>query len=287
MQCARRRFSLISFEVTKRRAALALALALALAWLVLARPAAANPRIFPFTYTADTLPKGDLELEAYTDYIPIRVASAIGRNVWYGSTAFQTELEYGITSKLELGLYVTFAPAASQDYNGVATPVEGNGLKQRLKYRLAGPGQWPIDVAVYGELVEDHRELEIEAKLILERRLGPLRIAANSTVEREYYFTSEKDWVLNESAGVTVEITPAFQPGLEAFVRAEYTSPKITPRPFNLGPHLYVGPTVLSQFGRLWWTVGAYARLTDHSRSQQVGDTYGNYWLRSVVGYDL
>ena len=84
-----------------------------------------------------------------------------------------------------------------------------------------------------------------------------------------------------------VEITPAFQPGLEAFVRAEYTSPKITPRPFNLGPHLYVGPTVLSQFGRLWWTVGAYARLTDHSRSQQVGDTYGNYWLRSVVGYDL
>jgi hypothetical protein len=89
-------------------------------------------------------------------------------------------------------LYVTFAPSPSgQDYSSVAAPIEGNGLKERLKYRFADPGQWPIDLGVYGELVEDQREIEIEAKLLLERRLGPVRIAANLTGEREYYFNSQ------------------------------------------------------------------------------------------------
>jgi hypothetical protein len=249
--------------------------------------ALANPRVFPFTYTPDTLPKGELELEAYTDYIPVRVTSVAGNQSWYGSTDFQTELEYGITSKLELGLYVTFAPTPGQEYYLVPTPIEGNGLKERLKYAFADPGAWPIDLAVYGELVEDQREIEIEAKAILERHLGPVRIAANLTGEREYYFTSQKDWVLNPSGGVSVEATPAIQPGVEAFLRSEYTSPKITPRPFDLGPHVYVGPTLLSQFGRLWWAVGAYARVTDRSHTLQPGESYGNYWVRSVIGYEL
>jgi hypothetical protein len=93
--------------------------------------------------------------------------------------------------------------------------------------------------------------------------------------------------VLNPSGGVSIEATPAVQPGVEAFLRSEYTSPKITPRPFDLGPHVYVGPTLLSQFGRLWWAVGAYARVTDHSHTLATGEAYGNYWVRSVVGYEL
>jgi hypothetical protein len=265
-----------------------LASALVFVSLTVAGTASANPRIFPFTYTVDTLPKGELEIEQYVDYIPIRVLSnATGRPAWYGSTDFQTELEYGITSKLELGLYLTFAPSEGQDYSSFAAPIEGNGLKERLKYRFAEPGEWPIDLGVYGELVEDQREIELEAKIILERRLGPMRIAANLTGEREYYFNSQKDWVLNPSLGASVEATPAIQPGIEAFLRSEYTSPKITPRPFDLGPHVYVGPTLLSQFGRLWWAVGAYARVTDHSHTLAAGEAYGNYWVRSVFGYEL
>ena len=66
-----------------------------------------------------------------------------------------------------------------------------------------------------------------------------------------------------------------------------WTSPKITPRPYDLGPHVYVGPTLLGQFGRLWWAGGAYARLTDHSHTLGAGEAFGNYWVRSVIGYDL
>jgi hypothetical protein len=257
-----------------------------ISWTI-ADTASANPRVFPFTYTVDTLPKGELELEQYVDYIPVRVSLQSGKQNWYGATDFQTELEYGITSKLELGLYVTFAPTPGQEYYLVPTPIEGNGLKERLKYRFAEPGAWPVDLGVYGELVEDQREIELEAKVLLERRVGPVRIAANLTGEREYYLNSQKDWVLNPSLGASVEATAAIQPGVEAFSRSEYTSPKIAPRPFDLGPHVYVGPTLLSQFGRLWWAVGAYARITDQSHKLQPGESYGNYWVRSVVGYEL
>jgi hypothetical protein len=283
MRFVRRRFSLLSF-----RRALGFIPVLVLASSTLASTAFADPRVFPFTYTVDTLPKGELEVEAYTDYIPIRVqTAAVGNIEWYGSTDFQTELEYGLTSKLELGLYVTFAPTPGQEFLIVAPAIVGNGLKERLKYRFAEAGEWPVDLGVYGELVEDQREIEIEAKVLLDRRLGPVRIAANLTGEREYYFTSQKDWVLNPSAGVSIEATPAIQPGIESFLYAEYTSPKITPRPYDLGPHVYVGPTLLSQFGRLWWSVGAYARVTDTKHTLQPGEAYGNYWVRSVIGYEL
>ena len=50
---------------------------------------------------------------------------------------------------------------------------------------------------------------------------------------------------------------------------------------------MYVGPTLLGQFGRLWWAGGAYARLTDHSHTLSAGEAFGNYWVRSVIGYDL
>ncbi len=281
-QCVRRRSNLLSF---KRATS---ALVLILAGVGITRSAHANPRVFPVTYTVDTLPKGELELEQYVDYVPVHLGDNFtGTQTWYGSTDFQTELEFGLTSKLELGMYVTFAPNPPSNYNPVPPPIEGTGLKERLKYRFAEAGEWPVDVGVYGELTENEREIELEAKILLDRRLGPVRLSGNLVVEREYYFVPQQDWVLNPSAGVAVEATPAIQPGVESFMIAEYSHPKITPRPFEQGPHVYVGPTLLSQFGRLWWSLGAYARVTDTNHTLQPVDSYGNFWVRSVFGYEL
>ncbi len=34
-------------------------------------------------------------------------------------------------------------------------------------------------------------------------------------------------------------------------------------RPFNLGPIVYVGPTAMLNFGKLWWATGLYLRAND------------------------
>ena len=51
--------------------------------------------------------------------------------------------------------------------------------------------------------------------------------------------------------------------------------------------HEYLGPTLMLQFSRFWWSAGAYLRLNDWRRDAQLGDTLGRLWIRTVVGIDL
>jgi hypothetical protein len=255
-----------------------------------AATASANPRALPFTYTTDTLPAGKVEVEQYVDVQPLRAINpSTGSRQWYLPSSFQTEIEIGLTDRLELGLYLTFTPdPGEQLLNKTQFPGAGNGLKQRLRYVFAEPGAWPIDVGVYGELVENEREIEIEAKLLLQKRFDRIRIAANLSSEYELYFNEQRELVLNPTLGVTYEVTPSFHLGVDSWLRGEYpTNPKPANRTFGLGPQAYVGPAVMYNFGRLWWAVGAYVRVTDFSHELQLGEPYGPVYVRSMIGYDL
>jgi hypothetical protein len=252
---------------------------------LISTPSSANPRPLPFTYTAQTLPEGETEIEQYADLTPVRARSAAsGAPVTLLGVQFQTEFEYGITDRLELGLYVAMAPTAGESYTQVPALTWGNGIKQRLRWHLADEGQWPIDVALYGEVAEMQNELEIEGKIILERRFGDLRIAANLWAEHEFYLDKPVHaWLLNPTLGVSYQVTPVFHPGIEGWMRAEIEDVHA----FNIGPHAYVGPTVLLSFGQLWWSTGVYLRATDFDRSPQPGDSFGAVWARTIVGVGL
>jgi hypothetical protein len=263
-------------------------LALATLPLLWASAAGANPRPLPFTYQHEQIASGAVELEQYVDLTPSRARDAgSGEAKWYGLTQFATEFEYGITDRLELGLYVTLAPAAASGFADIPRNIDGNGMKQRLRFKLAETGEWPIDLSLYGELVENEREIEIEAKVILQRRLGLARIIANLSAEHEFYYDGAEDNVLNPSAGVTFELSPSIQPGIEWWMRAEYPEQEVSPRPFALGPHHYLGPTLLLQLGALWWTTGVYLRLSDRAHTLVIGEGFGSLWVRSVVGVEL
>lgn len=254
----------------------------AVAVTALAVPVRANPRPLPFTYIQETLPQGDAEVELYSDLVPQHLLDASGTPGWHLGTQFQAEIEYGITNRLELGLYLTLAPV-DPAFPTAAPLTESNGVKQRLRWRLADPGQWPIDVALYGEVSESQREIELEAKIILQRRLGPLRIAANAWGEREYELNGEQAWVLNPTAGVVLEKWIAIQPGLEYWMRGEIVNGS-----FVLGPDHFLGPTALLQFGKIWWSTGAYLHVNQlHQPSLEAGAgpaPVGPVWIRTIVG---
>ncbi len=266
--------------------------------LLVPATAHATPDPLPFSYVYETLPKGSVEVETYVDYTPIRVPDAAnGAVVNYGASQFQEEFEYGITDRLELGLYAAYAPlspcnCASSSVANVQLG-EGTGLKERLRLRLAEEGQWPIDVGLYGEIVEFQQEFEIEMKILLQRRIGDLRLVANLWAEREYEnldFRHGGDWVLNPTLGATYQVTPVFHPGIESWMRAEYPDAG-GPRTFNLGPQVYVGPAMMFDFGNFWFSLGAYWRLTYMGRDLDSGikdqanpDEFGNIWLRMIIG---
>jgi hypothetical protein len=254
---------------------------------LLAPAARATPRPLPFTYTTETLGKGELEIEQFADLTPLRArAASSGEDVWYAATQFQTELEYGITDRLELGLYFVVVPTPAE-LTSTGEMTEGTGVKQRLRYVFAPPGEWPIDVGVYGELVENDQEFEVEAKVLLQRRFGKLRIATNLWAEYEIYYQPEKSLVLNPTLGATYEITPSVHLGAEGWMRVEFPSPAPHPRPYELGPAGYVGPAVLLNFGKLWWSTGLYARVSDVDHRMDAGEPFGPLWARTIVGFEL
>ena len=54
-----------------------------------------------------------------------------------------------------------------------------DGIKQRVRYRIMDAGVAPIDVSLYAELAELHDEIELEVKINVQKRLGPVRLMAN------------------------------------------------------------------------------------------------------------
>ena len=264
------------------------AAAAAVAALAVPAVAFATPRVLPMSYTADTLPEGHLELEPIVDYTPVKARDiATGEIVDYGASTLQLEVEYGITDSLELGLYITTALNAPQFTDTPRLPV-GNGLKQRLRWRVNEPGSWPVDVALYGEVSENDHEVELEAKVILSVPLGAgLQLVTNLSAERELYFDGPDEWVLNPSAALAWRVTPRVQPGIEYWMRAEYPDGFEGDRGFNLGPQSYVGPTVMVDFGKLWFTTGVYLRVSDFDHELEPGDSYGKFWGRMIIGLSL
>jgi Putative MetA-pathway of phenol degradation len=255
---------------------------------LLVRPAAANPRPLPFSYPYQTLAEDEAEIEQYVDMTPVRaIPVATGQPGWINIYRLQTEFEYGITDRLELGLYVQYVPSPSDAWSSVPSFSGGNGIKQRLRLRLAEEGQWPVDVALYGEVCELENELELEAKIILQKRFGKARAIVNLWGEREFYYDGRRDWVIHPTAGVTYEVTPTFHPGVEYWMRAEFPDNRPPQKVFNDGPNHFIGPVVMLSFGKLWWTTSVYWRANDANRTVAVGDNAGHVWARTVIGLSL
>jgi hypothetical protein len=256
-----------------------------------ASPARANPKALPFTYGTQTNPQGQGEVETYVDMVPLRArSSTTGEVVKYLMPQLQTEFEWGISDRLELGLYVSFTPRLGDSFSSYPVSTEGNGVKGRIRYRFADEGDWPIDVGIYAEVVANDREFELEGKLLLQKRIKNLLVVSNLWLEHEFYWDGRREWVLNPTFGFQYQVHPTFFPGVEAWMRMEIPAnaqADVQPKPFNFGPHVYVGPTMMVDWGRFFLTTGLYLRTTDFGRNTQAGDGFGAMWYRLIVGFQI
>ena len=261
--------------------------------VALAAPASASPHPNPFSYPYETLPAGKLEVEQYLDLIPVRVELENPDGTIDGVTSFRsvhvTELEYGITDRLELGWYFQYRQGAS-----ATTPfLRFDGVKQRLRYRFAEAGTFPVDIGVYVELAEFHNEIEFEEKLLLRKQLGEINLVANLWVEQEWYFqTKETKLIYNPTLGASYQVTPKLIVGGEYWARGRFDGDSRGAGESNssdapTSTHHYLGPTLLLQSANVFLSLGVYARLDGLADAQAVNDPYGKIWVRSIVGLEL
>lgn len=263
-------------------------LALAFAAVVVAWPARARayPRPLPFTFLADTLAPGDVELQQWTDLTPLRELVGAGREPYLAS-ALQVQLSIGVRDRVQLDLAATFAPGAGGPA-GARFEDTGAGLRQRVTVLLAEPREWPIDVALVGELTENERAFELEVRLVAQLAFDRLRLAVNVGAEHAWYYAGGRDLVATPSVGATFEVSARLELGVEGWLRRRGPyDPSPAARTYALGPQVYAGPTALVRFGKAWWAIGAYHRLTDLDHELAPGDPYGGIWVRSMIGVGL
>ncbi len=255
--------------------------------------AAATPHPNPFSYPYQTLAEGALEIEQYTDLVPVRVEKenddGTVDGVYGVRSVLQTEIEYGLTDRLEAGFYFAFRQGATSQ-----TPfLRFSGIKQRLRYRFADTGELPVDIGIYLEVSEFHDELEFEEKLLLAKQFGALNVVANLWVEQEWYFqTKDTKYIYNPTVAFNYELTPRYIIGAEYWARGRFdkatttaTDPNNSDAPTST--HHYVGPNFLFQRDKISFALGVYARLDGIGKSAVVNDPYGKLWVRAIVSVDL
>jgi hypothetical protein len=230
--------------------------------LLLVAPAFAGERSFAWTYGADTVPKGGIELEHY-------VTAQTHGNPANTDWQHQIEFEYGISNRLELGVYAV----AEQDGGG---PLAFSAYKGRLRYRLAPMGVWPVDVAVYGEYIGyvGVNERKLEEKLIVSKDVGKLALALNVTGEQKFVPAAAPEIVIEPTVGVGYHFASWFSAGAEGKLEQVIGAD---------GPLLWAGPNVhvAGEGGRFWWTVAAMYGLTPETRDD------AEWQVRSLLAVNL
>jgi len=147
--------------------------------LLAALPCSATVRSFAYTYESPVLAPGESELSPWSTF-------RVGRSRYYSALDGRLGLEHGTTRALQLGLYWDFG---TQTQDVVAdslsrellreTRSELSGARAELKYQLSDPSADALGSALFVAALLGPRRSEVEARFIVDRKLGGWLLAAN------------------------------------------------------------------------------------------------------------
>ena len=156
----------------------------------------AQDRQFVWSYQSNTLPKGAKDIEAWTTY-------RTGREYFYNRLDTRLEFETGLSNKLQTALYFnashqsfgasidTLGGIADTSVSGIFSESEFS-ISSEWKLNIMDASTAPFGFAVYAELGLATNELEIENKLIFDKRYEKNMWALNLINEMELEYEVEK-----------------------------------------------------------------------------------------------
>jgi hypothetical protein len=225
-----------------------LRLSIGMALMCAASPAAADRRLFTWTYEYKTVPQGQTAIELWHTQT---------RSMWDSSdagagTALEQilEIEHGLTDHWDAALYTVFTQLASDDPMIASQPFSFHELKLETRYRFADRGEWPVDLLVYGEVAKEFGAgvYEVETKAIFARDFDLVTAAVNLISEVEFGpDVPETEVELGWAAGITYELHPKLNIGVETYGVVEVEESEVLAA---VGPAISVAPS-----SNLWVTV--------------------------------
>lgn len=209
-------------------------------------------RHFTFLYEASTSAPESLELETWTTWKRITDPDRLD------AVDFRHELEYGVTDRLQVSVYLAdWFYENQREHSGFAY----SDSAIELIYNLTNPVDDPIGLSIYGEIKSGDRLIELESKLIAQKNLGPLILAYNATLDAvwEGYSLQEREGEFQQAFGASYELSPRLSAGIELlheFVFSEW-------RDDEKIRNLFVGPNVSYRRGNWFVTVATLAQATN------------------------
>lgn len=240
-----------------------------------ATSARATERRFSYTYETGVLPAGQMEIETWSTW-------HYGRDKFYNRFDERLELEAGLTDRLQTALYFNYSGLTQDQDVGServrTTTSEFQGLSSEWKLQLSNPVADIIGSALYFELAAGLTEAEIEAKILLDKRMGNVLAALNIIGELEWEFADIQtvtETVLETDVALGYFVTPKLLIGGEARTHTEVVD--------GAWEHsvLFAGATVSYAQDRWWFAasylpqIGNYGGAHGHAhgnQAQQVGN---------------
>ncbi len=181
----------------------------------------AQDRMFVRTYQSLTLAKGAKDLELWSTY-------RTGRQYFYNRLDQRLELEVGLTDKLQTSVYLNVEHSAEGAHldtlGGIADTSSSGIIKSTLfsvssewKLKLSDPVANAIGSALYAELTIAPSEVEVEGKLILDKKTSKNIFALNVVGEYEVGFDVKKGKTEKEKE-LKAEVDLAYMRLLKAHV---------------------------------------------------------------------
>ncbi len=217
----------------------------------------AQDRLFTYTYQSTVLNKGQRELESWHTL-------RTGRDDYYARYDNRTEYEIGLGKNLQTAFYLNITSktktVTENDVKSLSTENE-IGFSNEWKLKILDPVAHPVGLALYGEVGISTNEYELEGKIIVDKKIGSLNIAANVVYEAEFapgYISNDLKWEQeNKIEGylaLAYPLSPKFQLTLENAYRNVFVDNELEHSAIFTGPgfsyvydNFWVNLTVMPQ----------------------------------------
>ena len=148
----------------------------------------AQDRQFARTYQSTVLPKGAFDIEYWNTF-------RTGREYFYNRFDQRLEFEYGVTDKFQSAFYfnATHKAKGSTDtaFSGIAKESEFS-FAHELKWKLSDPSADKLGFGLYAEYTIASNEIELEGKILLDKKTEKNIFAFNLSGEYEMEYEVEK-----------------------------------------------------------------------------------------------
>jgi hypothetical protein len=206
-------------------------------------------RHFTYTYESPVEEKGERELEVWNT---IRHK----RKDFFRRNDMRMEYELGLGGNVETALYLNFSSASFAE-DGAMESEKSIGFSNEWRYTPLDRLKDPIGLGLYAEGSFNSSEIELEGKIILDKKMDNFLLAFNAVGEHAYVSgvdeegtsLTQTEEVMELVGGVAYFISDDFTIGLEARENIK------RPPGFEDGGTFYaffLGPAV-SVSGDGWW----------------------------------